>query len=193
MDALFGMSTKTFVILASDTFFRNNVVVSQSEQAKCTKVTRKSAVLHMGNQGDCHRLASLVKEILKMAAFADDLVVTERTISHLVQNQIYGRLRKAPVDVQCIIGGMEEGEGSLYMVDRYGAIAKGTYFSLGYASYFCYSAMDLKYRADLTEEEAIELIKEIYRGAKSKLVISYGDLDIKVITSQGIRDVVARV
>ncbi|OAG31363.1 2S proteasome subunit beta 4 [Nematocida displodere] len=187
-DALFGVATRNFVVLASDTLFRNNVLVTKSDHIRYTKITDKTAVISAGNQGDCERTIQYVVEALKYEELANSLLITEKTFTSVLQNHIYTKLRKDPVQTMSIVGGVSEGEGCLFLIDQYGATSSAKYMATGYAAHFFLSGMDLKYRPDLTEEEVIAHITDIYEGVKKRMVINYGGLHFCVISRDGIRE-----
>jgi 20S proteasome alpha/beta subunit len=185
MDALFAMETKDFVLLASDGSFKNNVVVSRTDP-KNLKITEHTALMCSGNQGDCLRVSRAIREKVKVLAFRDGLQVSECMVATLLQNEIYKKLRtRERVEVESIVGGVSEGKGRLYSVDVYGALMQGKYFASGYGKYLWYAAMDHRYREDMTLNEAIALLREIYAGVKSRLAINYRELDLVVITRDG--------
>lgn len=184
MDALFGVATKDYVVLASDTFFRNSVVVAKTDHKRCTKISERAAVITSGQQGDCDRTIRRILESLKYEESTGCLAVTEQTFSSCLQRYMHEGLRKNPVEVTSIIGGMSNGYGQLFYIDKYGAEISGNYFSVGYASYLFLSAMDMHYRPDMPKDEAVNTIKETYENIKKKLIVSYGSLHICTITRE---------
>ncbi|KAI5184414.1 20S proteasome subunit beta 4 [Nematocida homosporus] len=189
MDVLFGVATHDFVLLASDMYFRNNVIVSKTDLVRFTKISERAAVIASGNQGDCERTIRYNLESLRFQEAANGLVLTEQTFASRLQKHIHSLVRRKPVEVTALIGGISSGSGLLYTIDQYGALTTTKYAGTGYAGNLFLSAMDSKYRPDMSEEEAIDTIRSIYEGIKNKLVINYGNLHLCLITRNGMREI----
>jgi len=189
MDALFGVAGRDFVVLASDTYFRNNVVVSKTDHIRCTKISDSVAVITAGDQGDCDRTTQYIFETLKFEQMANGLKITEKTYASVLQKYVHEKLRKDPVNVTSIVGGVSEGRGKIFYVDHYGAQSSPKYIGTGYASYLFLSAMDMCYRENMTEQEAVQEIVQIYERIKKQLVVNYGGLHLCVINANGVKEI----
>lgn len=186
MDALFGVAGRDYVVLACDTMFRNNVLVPKDDYNKCTEITSSSAVVTGGKQGDAHREIQGVIEQLKYESMSNGLNITERVFSNLLQNNIHEKLRKNPVEINAIVGGISEGEGKVFMVDQYGACSSYKHMATGYAAPFFITRMNMKHNEQMDARKTVELIQEIYQGVKSRLILNYGKLRFCVITAERI-------
>ena len=60
----------------------------------------------------------------------------------------------------------------LFWLDQYGSIQNMKYAAHGYASNFAYSILDQRYRAGMTREESIELIRECFEQLRQRYVIN---------------------
>ncbi|KAH9386222.1 20S proteasome subunit beta 4 [Nematocida major] len=185
MDVLYGVAGRDYVVLACDTMYRNNVLVPKNDYKKYVDICGKSAVISGGKQGDCSRVVQGVLEGLRYESIANGLEISEKVFANALQMEIYGRLRKAPVEVCSIIGGMSEGSGRLYMVDQYGACSSYKHMAYGYGAPFFITCMKKRHTEDTSAEETIEIIKEVYEGVKRKLVLNYGSMYFYIITKEG--------
>lgn len=181
-DALFGVAGKDFVVLASDTLFRNNIVVSNADYMRCTDVTEKTSVIAAGDQGDALRVVKYAVEAMKLGAASEDLRITEESLAHVLQQSIYQSLRRNPVRVAAIVGGVSEGTGKIFLVDSYGAVSTSRFLASGYPAYLLLSAMDRSFHPDMTPEQVVHLVKEVYKGVSQRLVLQYRDLHFRVIS-----------
>lgn len=181
-DALFGVAGKDFVVLASDTLFRNNIVVSNADYMRCTDVTDKTSVIAAGDQGDALRVVKYAEEVLKLGAASADLRITEEAVAHVLQQSIYQSLRRNPVQVAVIVGGVSEGKGKIFLVDTYGAVSTSRFLASGYPAYLLLSAMDRTFHPEMTADQVVHLIKDIYKGVSERLVLQYRDLHFRVIS-----------
>ncbi|EHY66428.1 20S proteasome subunit beta 4 [Nematocida ausubeli] len=187
MDALFGVAGKDYVILACDTMYRNNILVPKSDHNKCIEINNKSAVISGGNLGDCDRVVQGVLEGLRYESIAHGLNITEKVFASALQMEIHSKLRKAPVEVSSIAGGISEGSGQIYMIDQYGACSSYKHMATGYCAPFFLTKMKMCHTSEMDVEQTVELMKEIYEGIKKRLVLSYGTLHFCAITAEGIR------
>lgn len=188
MDALFGVAGEKFVVLAADASFRNNVVVAKTDHSRCTRVTNQIAVVSAGAQGDSMRAVQFVLETLRYEEAANGLRITERAVTSLLQKHVHQKLRTGPINTTTIIGGISEGTGRITYVDQYGAVCSAPFIGTGYAAYMFHSAMDMKYTPTITEDEAVNLIAEIYQGLKTRMVVNYDRLYLWVINQNGITE-----
>ncbi|KAI5180323.1 20S proteasome subunit beta 4 [Nematocida sp. AWRm80] len=186
MDALFGVVTKEGVLLASDRYFRNNVIITKSDHIRYKKITDKAAVISAGDQGDCMRVIQEIIEVLKYESLANSIDVQACTFTSLLQKKIHTSLRSGPVNVQALVGGIDNNIPTLFMVDNYGAVSSSKYMATGYASHFFLSAMDMHYSQEMTKDQAKEVIKEVYNGIRKRMVINYGHLHFCTITENGV-------
>lgn len=187
MDALFGVAGRDYVVLASDTLFRNSVLVPKDDYNKCTEITGHSAVVAGGKQGDAKREIQAVLEELKYENISNSLEITEKVFSNALQNAIHSRLRKNPVEITAIVGGISEGEGKVYMVDQYGACSEYKHMATGYAAPFFITKMKMAHTEEMGVDRTVELLKEIYDGVRKRLVLNYSKLRFCTITADGIR------
>lgn len=68
-----------------------------------------------------------------------------------------------------------------------GSLAKLNYGAHGYCANFILSVFDRDWQPDLTEEEAIEVIKKCIFELKTRFLISQPKFFIKIVDAQGIR------
>lgn len=188
MDILFGVAGRDYVILATDTMYRNNILVSKDDHRKCREISNRSAVVFGGNQGDCDRVVQGVLEELKYENIANELPLSEKVFSSALQLKIHGKLRQNPVEVTCIVGGITDGPGQLFMVDQYGACSSYKYMASGYGAPFFLTRMQMSHTEEMSMEETISLIKEVHEGVKKRLVLNYGNLHFCAITKEGIEE-----
>ncbi|KAI5191316.1 20S proteasome subunit beta 4 [Nematocida minor] len=187
MDVLFGVAGRDYVVLACDTMFRNNVLVPKNDHNKCTEITKYSAVISGGKQGDCDRVIRAVLEQLKYENISNGLELTEKVFSSALQEEIHGRLRRSPVELSSIVGGVSEGTGKLFMVDQYGACSSYKHMATGYGAPFFITGMKMKHTDEMGVKETVDLIQEIYEGVKRRLVLNYGKLHFCAITKDGVQ------
>ena len=79
-------------------------------------------------------------------------------------------------------------EPRLYWLDEYGSMQKIKYGSHGYGSNFCLSILDQGYRPDMSQEEAIQLLRDCFQQLRTRYVINSPKPPcIKCVDSRGVR------
>jgi len=79
----------------------------------------------------------------------------------------------------------------LFWLDQYGSIQSMKYAAHGYASNFAYSILDQRYRAGMTREESIELIRECFGQLRQRYVINSPQPPrIKCIDRYGVTEII---
>lgn len=77
---------------------------------------------------------------------------------------------------------------SLFWLDEYGSLQEIEYGAHGHGSNFLLSILDQRYRPDLTQSQALELMKECFQELRGRYVInSPEDPCIKCVDANGVR------
>ncbi|CAM9250418.1 unnamed protein product [Phaeothamnion confervicola] len=89
-------------------------------------------------------------------------------------------------------GGGESGGGGravLYWLDSLGALQRVPYGAHGHASRFALSLLDKRYRPDMTEGEAVAVVRDSVAQLGQRYLINSGRFQIRVVDRNGCRDV----
>ena len=91
--------------------------------------------------------------------------------------------------VNLLLGGYDEGVGaSLYWLDYLGTMHKMNLCGTGYGSYFALSLFDKLWRPDLTQDEALDMMRQGVAEVRKRLVVAPERFHVKVVTKDGISD-----
>lgn len=96
-------------------------------------------------------------------------------------------LRKGPYQTNLLLGGADDKEVSLYTMDYMAGMAKVSFGAQGYASNFVLSILDREWKADMTPEEGLEVIRKCIHELHTRFLISQPKFLLKVVDHQGIR------
>ena len=75
---------------------------------------------------------------------------------------------------------------SLYWTDYIAASTKVPFAAHGYGAYYCMSIFDRYHRMDLSEDEAIDILKKCFAEIELRMPIDVKGFDVKKIDAEGI-------
>lgn len=191
MDAVIGVRTHNFTLIASDTTINRSSLLIKSDEPKIATLDA-SIFAYTGDQADAFRQISLIKEDGILNSLRYNTPITPRSISNFIQNEIYQHCRSSPTNTEWLVGGGTS-EFDLYSVDMYGAKLKGNYFCLGSARYFGYGRFDELYHENLSYEEAVDIVKDIGNVLKKRFVKRFDKFDVRMACSEGIKESVVLI
>ncbi|KAM0686799.1 Proteasome subunit beta type-4 [Conglomerata obtusa] len=188
MDSLIAIKTDNFVLIASDTNASSSILLHKTSHSKIHTIGN-TIFAYSGPQGNAFRLCNFSTESAILAGLKYQLPVTPTLLKNIIQKNVYESLRsQSPVQVGCLIGGTENKKTKLYMVDQYGASNEDDYFCMGYCAYFGLGVLDMEYKNDLAEDEAIEIVRNIGNTMKKRLVVSYDKFRVSIVNENGVRE-----
>jgi proteasome beta subunit len=86
---------------------------------------------------------------------------------------------------QTIVGGIDEEESSLYVLDILGSVIPDKYAVVGSGTEIAIGVVEEGYREDLTIEEAKDLVVRAIKSAISRDIMSGDGIDFLIITKDG--------
>merc|ERR1719198_2720110 len=138
-----------------------------------------------GGAADCSYWQRNLSYQCRMHELREGRRITTAAASKLLSNTVY-QYRGRGLSMGIMIGGYDESKGpSLYYIDDEGTRLKGNLFSVGSGGTYAYGVVDREYRADLTEDEAIQLGKRAIFHATHRDAYSGGIINVFVITKDG--------
>jgi len=89
--------------------------------------------------------------------------------------------------VNFLLAGYSDRTGpELYWMDYLASMIKAPYATHGYGGMFSMAIMDRYYRADMTEEEAYDVLKKCVAEVQKRLIINLPNFQVKVLNKDGI-------
>jgi proteasome beta subunit len=95
--------------------------------------------------------------------------------------------RYFPLLTQVIVGGVVD-KPVLYTLDPLGSVLPDEYAAVGTGAEMALGVLDPQFKANMTEDEAVDLAKKAVRSAALRDSASGDGLDIMVITKDGIKE-----
>lgn len=97
---------------------------------------------------------------------------------------------QGPYNCNLLIAGYDEGSGaSLYYLDYLATMHKMNVAGNGYGAYFVLSMFDKLWHPDLTQDEALDMMKKGIEEVQRRLVVAPPSYVIKIVDKDGIREV----
>jgi len=172
------------VILASEKRVAYGYLIVSKGGKKVFKIADSIGAACAGLVSD---MQILVREVEAYANLFDLDVgrsISVRAAAKLMSNLLFGR-RLAPLITQTIVGGIDEEESSLYVLDILGSVIPDKYAVVGSGTEIAIGVVEEGYREDLTIEEAKDLVVRAIKSAISRDIMSGDGIDFLIITKDG--------
>lgn len=186
MTITFGLRTNTHVFICSERILATGIQKIKDDYKHTTNIAGVLACV-TGDQGDAFRTASLLEEYTKLLAVRYKEKISPELVARVFSTEIHDSLRRKPLDVQGIVAGVsEDNKLRLFAVDKYGAVHEDDFVATNYGLYFLFGIYDMLYRRDMSEEEAMELIKSCLKVIKERLVLETDKWKVETIGRDGL-------
>ena len=184
-----GLIYDSGVVLAADQRASMGHIAYDDESEKVYKITNNLAVTNAGNVGDSLTIIRFLKSHARLYELERNEKMTAKAATTFISNILNGN-RHYPFIVQLIIGGYN-GKAGLFDLTPYGGILERDKFAAsGSGTEQALNTLDLGYKKEMTEKEAITLgIKAIESGKRRDLYSGGVSATVFVIDSKGIKQV----
>lgn len=191
MECLLGVAFKDFVLVAADTNIAHNIVVVSKDDNKLYKLSDHLVMLVSGEPGDAVQFAEFIAKNIQLYKMRNGYELSPAAAANYTRRNLADFLRsRTPYAVNLLLAGYEEETGpELYFMDYLAAMAKVPYAAHGYGSYFTLSVMDRYYRADMSQEEGIDLMKKCFKEISTRFLINLPRFKLKIINKDGVVDI----
>jgi 20S proteasome subunit beta 4 len=185
---LAGIRGKDFVMVCSDTSAVQSVVRMKQDEDKLVPVDGSKLFAISGEAGDRVNFSEYVIANVRLYALRNGASLTTKAVANYTRGELATALRKSPYNTNLLMAGFDEGTGpALYWCDYLATLHHMNICGTGYGSMFVLSLFDKLWRADLTEADALEMMKKGIEEVKARLVVAPPKYLIKVIDKDGIR------
>jgi len=182
-----GVVCQDGVILASEKRVSYGYLVVSKGGKKVFKITDHIGAACAGLVSDMQILVREVEAYANLFGLDVGRSISVRSAAKLMSNLLFGR-RLAPLITQTIVGGMDEGEASLYVLDILGSVIPDKYAVVGSGTEIAMGVIEEGYKEDLTMEEAKDLVVRAIKSAISRDIMSGDGIDFLLITKDGTRE-----
>jgi len=162
-----------------------NFLVSKSTK-KTFEITPKVGATCAGLVADMQILTLQITALAKIRKMELKRDVPPNSVAKMMSNMMYER-RYFPLLTQVIVGGVVD-KPVLYTLDPLGSVLPDEYAAVGTGAEMALGVLDPQFKANMTEDEAVDLAKKAVRSAALRDSASGDGLDIMVITKDGIKE-----
>ncbi|EER09201.1 proteasome subunit beta type 2, putative [Perkinsus marinus ATCC 50983] len=185
-DCAFGIAGKDWVIIAADSHVEQSIVKFKTTEDKIYEMDNNKLVagsnnktnnnnnnryhhhhhdlllLAAGPQADSNQFLEFISRNVELYALVNGVQLTTHALASFTRNELADALRKGPYQVNMLIGGYDDKDGSasLYYMDYLASCQKITRGAHGYAAYFVLGLLDKLYKKDMTQEDGLDAIKQ---------------------------------
>jgi proteasome beta subunit len=182
-----GVVCQNGVILASEKRISYGYLVVSKGGKKVFKITDHIGAACAGLVSDMQILVREVEAYANLFGLDAGRSISVRAAAKLTSNLLFGS-RLAPLITQTIVGGIDEEEASLYVLDILGSVIPDKYAVVGSGTEIAMGVIEEGYKEDLTMEEAKNLVVRAIKSAISRDIMSGDGIDFLLITKDGTRE-----
>ncbi len=181
-----GITFDGGVVLASEKRIAfGNFLVSKSTK-KTFEITPKVGATCAGLVADMQILSLQIAALAKIRKMELKRDVPPNSVAKMMSNMMYER-RYFPLLTQVIVAGVVD-KPVLYTLDPLGSVLPDEYAAVGTGAEMALGVLDPQFKANMTEDEAVDLAKKAVRSAALRDSASGDGLDIMIITKDGIKE-----
>jgi len=184
-----GLIYNSGVVLAADQRASMGHIAYDDESEKVYKITDSLAVTNAGNVGDSLTIIRFLKSHAKLYELERNEKMTAKAATTFISNILNGN-RHYPYIVQLIIGGYN-GKPGLFDLTPYGGILERDKYAVsGSGTEQALNTLDLGYKKNMNEKEAIILgIKAIESGKRRDLYSGGASATVFIIDAHGVQQI----
>ena len=186
-----GVTFDGGLVLASEKRIAfGNFLVSKSTK-KTFEITPKVGATCAGLVADMQILSLQIAALAKIRKMELKREVPPNSVAKMMSNMMYER-RYFPLLTQVIVGGVVD-KPILYTLDPLGSVLPDEYAAVGTGAEMALGVLDPQFKANMSEDEAVDLAKKAVRSASLRDSASGDGLDIMVITKDGIKETTEKI
>jgi 20S proteasome alpha/beta subunit len=142
-----------------------------------------------GPQGDRSHFGEFIRRNVYLKELREQIPQTTSQIAHYSRNELHEALRSGPYQVNILLGGVDNGEPSLYYMDYLASMQQVTFGIHGHASNFGLSILDKYWRPDMDLEQGLDCLRKIVKELNTRFLISLTQWKVKVVTAEGVKEI----
>ncbi|GFE55399.1 proteasome subunit beta type 2 [Babesia ovis] len=189
-DTLIGIRGEDFVAIACDTYEKYSIItIKNDDDSKIMKIGDTKVMMLAGPLGDRSQFANMIKATLDFHKYKNSRELSTSAAAHFVRLELAEYLRQSPYQVDMIIAGVDQDGPKLFWIDYLASCTQADTAVHGYGGFLLRGLLDKEYKANMTREEAIALLKKCRHEVKNRFLISQSNFAAKIIDKDGIHDV----
>jgi len=191
-DAVIGIQGKDFVVLSADAGAGFSIIVMKHDEDKIVKLDPNKILACNGENGDRVQFSEYIQKNLALYRFTNDRPTSMKAAAHFIRGELADALRRKPYQTNLLLGGVDTTKDnnvvpSLYFIDYMASMQKLKYGAHGYGAFFVWGLLDKYYHADITQDDALSVMKMCIEEIQTRLLMNSPNFIVKVVDKDGVR------
>jgi proteasome beta subunit len=181
-----GLIYKDGVIIGTESQATAGYVVASKKAQKLFEINKFTAATISGGVADAQYVINQIQALSRLREIEKEKVPEPKYIANITRNILFSG--RSYYLAMMIVGGYSSSEkkGKLYGIDLLGSLFEGDNFiSFGSGSTYSLGVLEADWKSDLSEEEAISLIKSAIRSSRERDIASGFKIQICKINESG--------
>ena len=188
MDSVLGLQGKDYALVAADCSAGRSIMVMKHDADKIVKLDDHKIAGIAGPQADAVMFSEYIGKNMALYAINNDMKLSTHATANYIRTELAGALRRGPYQTNILLGGYDADDGaSLYFCDYMASLHKVPFGAHGYCSNFCLSIFDREWKADLTLEEGLEIVRKCKAELAARFLIAQPKFLVKIADADGVR------
>lgn len=167
-----------------------SIVSMKQDYDKMHKLNDNLLMLVTGEPGDTVQFAEYIGKNIQLYKMRNGYELSPCAAANFTRKNLADYLRsQTPYMVNLLLAGYDKDEGpSLFFMDYLASLNKLPFAAHGYGSFFTMSIMDRHYHADITLDQAKELLSKCVNEIRQRFIVNMPTFKVRCITKDGIQD-----
>lgn len=195
MESIIALQGDGFVMIAADVTSSRSVVVMKHDLDKIFQLDDHKLLGAAGIPGDVSKFTEHIAKDVRLYQLRSGIPMSTAAVANYTRGELARFLRRSPFQCNLFLAGYdseqalsgEPGSASLYSIDYLGTMHKSNFAAEGYAQYFVLSTLDRYWKKNLSEHDALEVLKKAIGEVQKRLVINQPRFCIKIVDKSGVR------
>ncbi|CAD5113875.1 DgyrCDS3039 [Dimorphilus gyrociliatus] len=190
MECVIGIKGKDFILLASDMTSGRSIMRMKNDQDKMYQLSDKLVMATVGEAGDATQFSEYIAKNVQLYKMRNGYDLSPNAACCFTRKMLADYLRsQTPYQVNVLLAGYDVTEGpELYYLDYLASSNKLPFAVHGYGSFFTLSVLDRFYKDNLSEDEAVELLKKCLNEIQTRFIVNLGSFKVRFISKDGVKD-----
>lgn len=182
-----GVKARDGVVLATDRRLSYGGFVMSRNARKIFVLKNRIGIAIAGLYGDTSGLARILEAEIKYYEVSNRRELSVRGVAKRLSSILYA-YKFFPFFVEAIIGGIDDGEPRIYVLDSLGSITEEDYAASGSGATMALGVLEVMYRPDMSVDEAMEIAVKAMKSAIERDAMSGDGIDVVAITRDGVKE-----
>lgn len=185
-----GIVCKDGVVMATDTRATAGHFVAHKHAKKVFPIDVHLAMTIAGTVADAQTVFEVLRANARLYRLDKGRAMPVSAAARFAANILFGS-RVYPLELQAIIGGVDDSGTHLFALDPFGSMTKEKCFSTGSGSPIALGVLEDGYRDGILVSEGLPLVVRAVSSAMKRDAGSGDSFDVAVVTKEGYRELTA--